>query len=70
VRGLAEVEVTTVFGEIFPSVPLIAAVSSVNEFVNDSDKPDAPTRAIEEQRLIAVNFLKSRPGDDPKKSPQ
>jgi hypothetical protein len=70
VQGLADVEVTTVFGEIFPSVPLIAAVSSVNEFVNNSDKPDAPTRAIEEQRLIAVNFLKSRPGDEPKKPPQ
>ena len=69
VHGLAGVEVTTVFGEIFPSVPLIAAVSSVNHFANNSDRADAPTQAIEEQRLIAVNFLKTRPGAEVKKPP-
>jgi hypothetical protein len=68
IHGLAQVEVTTIFGEIYPSVPLIAAVSSVNQFSDDADHPDAPTRAIEEQRLIAVNFLKSRPGDEAKKA--
>jgi hypothetical protein len=67
IRGLAEVEVTTIFGEIYPPVPLIAAVSSVNQFSPGNDRPDAPTRAIEEQRLIAVSFLKSRPGEEPKR---
>ncbi len=66
-HGLDEVEVTTIFGEIFPSVPLIAAVSSVNHFSTDANNPGAATRAIEEQRLISVHFLKSRPGDEQKK---
>jgi carboxypeptidase family protein len=70
VNGLAEVDVTTLFGEIFPSVPVIAAVSSVNQFTTDRPKFDTPVRGLEEQRLIAVNFLKSRPGDSPKKPKQ
>jgi len=67
VNGLAEVDVTTLFGELFPSVPVIAAVSSVNEFTTNRPRFDTPVRGLEEQRLIAVNFLKSRPGDSRKK---
>jgi carboxypeptidase family protein len=70
VTGLAEVDVTTLFGEIFPSVPVIAAVSSVNQFKTDRPQFDTPVRGLEEQRLIAVNFLKTRPGDSPKKPKQ
>jgi hypothetical protein len=66
-RGLSDVEVTTLFGEIFPSVPVIAAVSSVNQFTTDKPRGDTPVRGLEEQRLIGVNFLKTRPGDEPKK---
>jgi hypothetical protein len=67
VHGLDEVEVTTLFGEIFPSVPVISEVSSVNRFTPSATNSDAPTRAVEEQRLIAVRFVKSRPGEESKK---
>lgn len=67
VRGLAGLQATTLFGEILPSVPVIAAVSSVNQFDTKGRPTDGAVRAFEDQRLIAVTFLKGRPGEDAKK---
>lgn len=67
VAGLTGVDATTLFGEILPSVPVIAAVSSVNHLETGGRHPTGPVRAFEDQRLVAVTFLKGRPGEDAKK---
>jgi hypothetical protein len=67
VAGLVETEAVTYFGELLSSVPVIAGIMSVNQFAANSRRPDAATAAHEQQRLVAVQFLKGRPGEDPKK---
>ena len=67
-RGLAETEAVTLFGEVLPSIPVIADITSVNRFQADSKKPaTAEASANERQRLISVRFTKGMPGDETKR---
>ncbi|HEY5062491.1 MAG TPA: carboxypeptidase regulatory-like domain-containing protein [Gemmatimonadaceae bacterium] len=67
VVGLAELEAVTYFGEVLSSIPIIAGVMSVNRFVADNRRPQAPLEAHEDLRLLSVRFLRGRPGDELKK---
>jgi len=66
-RGLTETEALTLFGELFPSVPVIAEIKSVNRFQANTSKPTSEATANERQRLISVQFTKGKPGDDVKR---
>src|SRR5439155_23270417 len=65
--GLAETEAVTTFGEVLPSVPVIADIASVNRFQKNSNRPLADASANERQRLIRVQFVNGMPGDDVKR---
>ena len=67
ISGLAETEAVTLFGELLPSIPVIADISSVNRFQTIGNRPLSEASANERQRLIRVEFLKGMPGDAPKK---
>jgi hypothetical protein len=67
VSGLQETEAVTDFREVMASIPIIADIASVNRFVANGRQPKAPAAANEHQRLILVEFLKGKPGDDPRK---
>ena len=67
ITGVLETDATTVFSELFPSVPVISGISSVNRVDVDRTRAGAVATANEDQRLIRVRFLARRPGDDPKK---
>ncbi|HTE44482.1 MAG TPA: carboxypeptidase-like regulatory domain-containing protein [Gemmatimonadaceae bacterium] len=67
VRGLEKIEAVTRFGEVLPSIPLIASIVSVNEFQTNVKQPKSLVSATEQQRLTRVEFLKGMPGDDAKK---
>jgi hypothetical protein len=60
-------EATTIFAELFPSVPVIATVSSINHLRTGSRRYRAPTETRENQQLIAVAFTGRKPGEDVKK---
>ncbi len=60
IRGLTRMEVTTLFSEVLPSIPLIRNVSSRQVF--DVRRATYPV-LFEEQRLVRVHFLKGMPGD-------
>ena len=64
VAGLAELEAVTYFGDVLSSIPIIAGVMSVNRFVADKLRPQAPVAAHEDLRLLTVRFLRGRPGDE------
>ena len=67
-RGLAETEAVTLFGEVLPSVPVIADITSVNRFQSGINKPPtAEASANERQRLIGIRFTKGMPGDETKR---
>lgn len=66
-RGLTETEAVTLFGELFPSVPIIADIKSVNRFQANTSKPTSEATANERQRLISVQFTKGKPGEDVKR---
>ena len=67
-RGLAETEAVTLFGEVLPSIPVIADITSVNRFETDAKRPPtAEASANERQRLISVRFTKGMPGDETKR---
>lgn len=67
-RGLAETEAVTLFGEVLPSIPVIADINSVNRFQpNPKQPPTAEASANERQRLISVRFTKGMPGDETKR---
>jgi hypothetical protein len=68
ISDLLETEATTLFAELVPSVPIIAAVSSINRLKPSRAQHDPVTATTEEQRLIAVEFTRDRPGE-PLKSP-
>ena len=65
IRGLVEMEVTTDFAELLPSIPVISRVSSRETF-----DPNIPGRVdpgrFEEQRLVAFRFLGRKPGEEQK----
>lgn len=67
ISGVLETDATTVFEELFPSVPVIAGISSVNRIDVDRRHAGAVASANEDQRLIGVRFLNGTPGDDAKK---
>ena len=67
IRGLEKTEAVTYFGEVLPSIPLIAGILSINEFQPNERQPKALASATETQRLMRVQFLKGMPGDDQKK---
>jgi hypothetical protein len=60
-------EATTIFAELFPSVPVIASVSSINHLRVNSRRYRAPTQTREDQQLIAVEFTRRKPGEDVRK---
>jgi len=67
-RGLAETEAVTLFGEVLPSIPVIADINSVNRFQPSAKQsPTAEASANERQRLISVRFTKGKPGDETKR---
>ena len=65
--GLLETEATTIFGEVLPSIPVIADIASVNRFNPNPNRPMSDATANERQRLLKVQFVKGMPGDDPKR---
>ena len=65
--GLVETEAVTTFGEVLPSIPVIADIASVNRFEANPKRPMADAHANERQRLLKVQFVKGMPGDDPKR---
>lgn len=60
-------EATTIFAELFPSVPVIATVSSVNHLRVNTRRYRPATQTREFQQLIAVAFTGPRPGEDAKR---
>lgn len=67
IRGLEKTEAITTFGEVLPSIPLIAGIFSINEFQVNEKQPKSLASATEQQRLTRVQFLKGMPGEDVKK---
>jgi len=67
IRYLEDFEVTTDFREIMPSIPVIAAVSSVEKI--DPDTKIAFDIAYESHKLAGFEFLKRKPGEDPRRVP-
>ena len=65
IRGMTEMEVTTRFDEVLPSIPVIAKVSSLQTF-NTELRGVQISSAFDEQRLIQFVFLGPRPGEDKK----
>ena len=65
--GLVEAEAVTTFGEILPSISVIADISSVNRFQANQNRPLSDAAAHERQRLLKVEFLKGMPGEDRKR---
>jgi hypothetical protein len=63
ISGLAETEAQTYFGEVVTSVPVITGIMSVNKFVVRSRRPDDATSENEQQQLVAIKFLRGKPGD-------
>ncbi|HEY4306870.1 MAG TPA: carboxypeptidase-like regulatory domain-containing protein [Gemmatimonadaceae bacterium] len=69
-KAVAEVtgtEVTTIFAELFPSVPVISTVNSVNHLRVNTRRYKPPTQTREQQQLIAVAFTGRKPGEDAKR---
>ena len=64
VRGLVEVEVTTIFQEALASIPIITQVLGIQRF-DARDKRIRIVAGYEHHRLIGFQFLGTRPGDDP-----
>ena len=65
--GLAETEAVTTFGEILPSVSVIADIASVNRFERNPNRPLNDASANERQRLIRVQFVNGTPGEESKR---
>jgi hypothetical protein len=66
-RDMTDLDVTTTFEEIMPSISIISHVRSVQTMA-----PAAKTdfdAAYEEQRLISFQFLRKKPGEDSRKAP-
>lgn len=67
IRGLEKTEAVTTFGEVLRSIPLIAGIVSINEFLVNERQPKSLASATEQQRLTRVQFLKGMPGEEQKK---
>jgi len=66
-KDVTDLEVTTNFREIMPSIPVIAEVYSVQAL--DPMSLSAFDTAYEEQHLIGFRFLKGKPGEQTKRKP-
>lgn len=64
VRGLVDVEVTTIFQEALTSIPIITQVLGIQRF-DARDKKREIITGYEHHRLIGFQFLGRRPGDEP-----
>lgn len=62
VRGLLDVEVTTVFQEAMTSIPIVAQVLGVQRF-DTRDKRRGIVAGYEHHQLIGFQFVGTRPGD-------
>ena len=62
VSGLLATEAITVFEEALPSVPIIAAITSVNRLEANPRRKEATALMNEQQTLLRVDFLRGRPG--------
>lgn len=60
-------EATTIFAELFPSLPVVATVSSVNRLKVKRSRYRPATQTRENQQLIAVAFIGRKPGEDAKR---
>lgn len=63
VKGLIDLEVTTVFQEALPSIPIVSQVLGVQRF-DPSDKKRGFVAGYEHHRLVGFRFVRTRPGDD------
>jgi hypothetical protein len=59
---IAAVEVVTDFQEIVPSISIPARIQSIHVLHTDRSRPVLPDTAYEAQRMVAVRFLKAKPG--------
>ncbi len=66
VPQIAAVEVVTDFKEIMPSISVPSTIQSVHVLHTDRTRPVLPDTAYEIQRMVALTFLKARPGEEPK----
>jgi hypothetical protein len=66
---LLETEATTVFAELYPSIPVITTISSISRLRPPRGRLtlNPPTATTEDQRLIAVEFSGRKPGEDAKR---
>lgn len=62
VRGLTDLEVTTVFQEALPSIPVISQVFAVQTY-DDRDRRRDYVATYDHHRLVALRFVGARPGD-------
>jgi hypothetical protein len=63
IRGMTEMEVTTLFEDVLPSIPVIRAISSVQR-LNAGLRGVSIREAREEQKIIAFSWLGRRPGEE------
>jgi hypothetical protein len=61
IRGLKEMWLTTDFAEVLPSIPVIARVSSWQEY-HPRTRGVIAARNFENQRLLAFRFIGRKPG--------
>jgi hypothetical protein len=65
--NLQDTEAITWFTDALSSISMIAGVSSVSRLNASQRVQTAPAAMLEEQRLIRVEFLRGRPGEDVKR---
>lgn len=65
VRGLVDMEVSTVFQEALASIPIVTQVLAVQRF-DPRAKGREFVAGYEHHRLIEFRFVGTRPGDDPR----
>lgn len=63
VSGLLGTEAITIFEEALPSVPVIAAITSVNRLEANPRRSQSTAFMNEQQRLLRVEFMNGKPGD-------
>lgn len=66
---IAAVEVVTDFGEVVPSISIPSTIRSVHVLHTDRTRPILPDTTYETQRMLHVSFLRSKPGEEAKRSP-
>ena len=64
VRGLVDMEVTTVFQEALTSIPIVSQVLGIQRF-DASGKQRDFVAGYEHQRLVGFRFVGARPGEEP-----